>query len=235
MKDLHDFHARIARCQENNSERPVFVSFFGDSNTRGWGNGSIQYREAFPSRLIEALHERYPGCAFNGINSGVAGDTLTEALERLERDVLRYTPDLVIICFGLNDAMKGLNHLPQFEESLRTTLRIIRTQSAVVLLTPNMMATHANALVPQPYQEIIDTYITVQTQGILDAYVQTMYMVASEVHVPLADTYRLWKQMEASGIDTTLFLANGINHPFGHAHRFFIEALLPCIEDDAKS
>jgi len=37
---------RIARCQADYRERPIFVCFLGDSNTCGWGNESIQQREA---------------------------------------------------------------------------------------------------------------------------------------------------------------------------------------------
>jgi hypothetical protein len=56
-----------------------------------------------------------------------------------------------------------------------------------------------------------------------------MRAVASELDVPLADAYRRWQELAAAGVDTTLLLANGINHPFGHAHRFFSDALLECL------
>jgi len=232
--DLTGFYERIARCQADYHERPIFICFFGDSNTRGWGNGSIQYRDAYPTRLLEALHDYYPGCTFNGINSGIAGNTLTQALGRIERDVLRYEPDLVIIAFGLNDSMAGQEHLPQFRASLRTAIQTIRARSAVVLLTPNMMATRTNDLVPVPYREAIYDFIRVQTNGILDEYVNAVRITARDLSVPLADTYRTWQQMAASGIDTTRLLANGINHPYGYAHRLFADALLACISGNAS-
>ncbi len=218
MTGLPSLHQRIARCQSDQRARPVFVCCFGDSNTRGWGNESIQYRESYPTRLIEALHDRYPGCPFNGINSGEPGDTVTQALGRLERDVLRYEPDLTIVAFGVNDAMGGLEQLPLFERSLRTAMTAILTRSAVIVLTPNMMATCVTPLAPDPYQDVIDAYIAVQTGGVLDAYVTVIRTVASEMDVPVADAYRTWREMEATGVNTTRLLANGINHPFGHAH-----------------
>jgi lysophospholipase L1-like esterase len=42
------------------------------------------------------------------INAGVPGDTTASALERLERDVLAYSPDIVLITLGGNDLKNGV-------------------------------------------------------------------------------------------------------------------------------
>lgn len=39
-------------------------------------------------------------------------------VKRLERDVLDYKPDLVIVCYGLNDASRGDALLDTYEKSL---------------------------------------------------------------------------------------------------------------------
>jgi len=175
------------------------------------------------------LHERYPRCLFNGINSGIAGDTISQAIERIDRDVLRYAPDLTIIAFALNDAMSGRVGLPLYQTSLRRAVELIRPHSAVILLTPCMMASRATPLVSLQYQEMIQDFVAVQTSGILDTYVDAMRGIATDMDVPLADAYRLWRAQASAGVDTTLLLANGLNHPFGHAHRFFVDALLECL------
>ncbi len=233
---LQHFHSRIVAYQRDPTQRPVVVCCLGDSVTRGWGHGSILYREAYPTRLIAALHDRYPGCAFQGINAGVGGDTITRALDRLERDVTRYEPDLTIVCFGLNDAMGGPGQLPQFTASLRTASeRIGATGSAIILLTPNMMATYRSELIAAAFTTSVEDFIMAQNAGVLDAYVAAMRQVALEQDIPLADAYAIWQAMAAEGVDTTALLANGINHPFGHAHRFFVDALLDTLERSATS
>lgn len=70
---------------------------FGDSYTEGYG---ARPDEAFPARLEAALGRPV-------INKGVSGETAGEALRRLDRDVIRSTPDLVIVQFGVNEAFRG--------------------------------------------------------------------------------------------------------------------------------
>jgi hypothetical protein len=95
-----------------------------------------------------------------------------------------------------------------------------------MLLTPCMMATRATPIVPVQFQDAIRDFTRTQTSGALDAYVGAMRDMVRETGVLLADAYRSWQDMTARGVDTTALLANGINHPFGGAHRFFAEAIL---------
>ncbi len=228
MEMLPRFRCRVAAWGAGTGgDRPVFVCFFGDSNTLGWGDGSIQYREAYPTRVIAALHDRHPTCPFVGINAGKGGDTLTAALGRMDRDVIRHAPDLTVLAFGINDVGGGREQLPAFEASLRAALSALLAHTDVVVLTPNMAATRRTHLVDPRYPDALDALIALQTGGVLDAYVQVM---RATMGVPVADAYRIWRDMAAAGVDTTLLLANGINHPFGHAHRFFADALLACID-----
>lgn len=71
---------------------------FGDSYTEGHGARS---EEAYPARLSRELGREV-------LNKGVTGETAGEALRRLERDVLRHDPDIVIVQFGVNEAYRGL-------------------------------------------------------------------------------------------------------------------------------
>ncbi|MCD6336218.1 MAG: hypothetical protein J7M27_12985, partial [Candidatus Latescibacteria bacterium] len=42
------------------------------------------------------------------INAGVAGDTSSKGLARMERDVLSQSPDYVLMMFGAEDALQGV-------------------------------------------------------------------------------------------------------------------------------
>lgn len=75
------------------------VVCFGDSITHGFG---MPGNQSYPALLERLLGIRV-------INAGVDGDTAEGALVRVESDVLRYAPDLVIIEFGANDYLAGLD------------------------------------------------------------------------------------------------------------------------------
>lgn len=230
MATLESVRARIARCQNDYRERSVFVCFFGDSNTVGWGHESIQHREAYPTRLLAALHDRFPRCLFNGVNAGIAGDTMVQAVERIDDDVLRYRPDLTIIALGLNDAALGRAQLAPYAAALEAGVTRIMACSAVVVLTPCMQATRISPAVPQLHQDVAAAYVATQLDGTLDEFVDIMRATAQRHGAPLADAYALWKAYAAAGVDTTAWLINGLNHPAGHAHRIYLDALLACLE-----
>ena len=71
---------------------------FGDSVTFGW---NIDYKNSYPCLLAELLEEDY--AKVKVINSGIGGNTILDAYNRVENDVIGYNPHLVVINFGLND------------------------------------------------------------------------------------------------------------------------------------
>lgn len=77
--------------------RPVIVTF-GDSLTAG-GEGS------YPFFLQQELDRR--GYRYRVINEGVAGDTTTDGLARIET-VLADKPELVVLELGGNDGLRGI-------------------------------------------------------------------------------------------------------------------------------
>jgi len=71
---------------------------FGDSITFGYG---VKSGEDYPAALRKLV-------GFPVINAGIDGDTSTEALKRLDSDVLAREPLLVIIEFGGNDFLRRI-------------------------------------------------------------------------------------------------------------------------------
>lgn len=49
----------------------------------------------------------YPEVPVNIVNAGISGDCAEGGLKRLERDVLSYNPDLIVVCYGLNEVGKS--------------------------------------------------------------------------------------------------------------------------------
>lgn len=78
---------------------PVVVCF-GDSVTFGW---NLKYEESYPYLLEKDISKEYDDVLV--VNSGIGGNTIIDGLNRVEKDVLDFEPDIVFSSFGLNDGM----------------------------------------------------------------------------------------------------------------------------------
>lgn len=78
------------------------ITAFGDSLSSGYG---LTPNEAFPSILENKLLSN--GKKVKVINDGIAGDSTTGALARLQK-VLDQKPDIAIVELGGNDMMRGV-------------------------------------------------------------------------------------------------------------------------------
>jgi len=115
------FFSSSAGTQADLSGRTIIC--FGDSLTYGIGAGeSMDY----PSQLSQMIGQPV-------INAGVSGDTTARALQRLERDVLSKSPDLVLITLGGNDLKNGVAKDRAFD-NLRLIVDSIQDAGAQVIL-----------------------------------------------------------------------------------------------------
>ena len=112
------------------------VVFLGDSLTAGYG---LAREESFPS-LVEA-RIRAAGLGWKVVNAGVSGDTSAGARARLDF-VYRQNPDLMFVCIGSNDGLRGLP-VAELERNLRAILDRARAAGTRVVL--------AGAMLPENY------------------------------------------------------------------------------------
>jgi lysophospholipase L1-like esterase len=103
------------------SQRPIVA--FGDSMTEGIG--------AVPDQSYPAQLERLVG--HRVINAGRSGETVSDALARLDRDVLTHNPALVLLCLGGNDLIQRVAP-EQTMADLRQIIRIIHGKQIPVLM-----------------------------------------------------------------------------------------------------
>ena len=102
---------------------PITIVAFGDSVTHGAvAPGEINYETVYWNRLRQKLNAVRNYVPVNVINAGIGGITAKRSLDRIDRDVLKHEPDLVIVCFGLNDVNGTLE---DFVESLRVGYRCL--------------------------------------------------------------------------------------------------------------
>lgn len=171
-------------------------------------------REVYHERFRRKLIDLFEQTSVSVINSGIAGDTVIGMWNRLERDVIRYQPDLVLINGAINWGGEGTTE--EYKEILRNIVRKIlkMTESDIILMTPNMVC--PNPLSRGPVR--------------LEERVECIRELAKEEQVCLADTYLLWEAFVKQGHMLTKLLANGINHPTKAGHEVYALVLMKLIE-----
>ena len=216
----------------------ALIACLGDSVTYGcfevfknrFDRVDTVYRpeDGYPARLRRQLSTLFPAAAASVLNAGVSGDSSAGGLKRLQRDVLSHAPDLVIVNFGLNDAMGGMDALNAYRSNMRALFQqILDSGAEAMLLTPNRMCAYvSHALVDPELRAIAAAAAEIQNGGVLDAFVEAAREEAQALNVPIADAYRDWKRLESAGADTTVLLANAINHPISEMHELFANRIL---------
>jgi len=118
------------------TQAPRTVVFLGDSLTAGLG---LARKDSFPA-LLEA-RIRAAGLGWRVVNAGVSGDTSAGARARLDW-VFRDRPDLLFLCIGSNDGLRGLP-VKELESNLRAILARAKQERCRVVL--------AGAMLPENY------------------------------------------------------------------------------------
>ena len=206
---------------------PITIVAFGDSITHGAFNiGEMDFEAVYHNvlrRKINAIGNYYP---VNVINAGICGMTAISSLSRIESQVLRYKPDLVIVCFGLND----VNYEKQtYLDSLQTIFnRCHEAKSDVIFLTPNMLNTYVAEDTYPEHREYAKKMAFIQTSGRMDEYMSSAKDLAYTMNITVCDCYYKWKKLNQTQ-DTTMLLANKINHPTKEMHELFAQSLFDTI------
>lgn len=140
---------------------PVAIAFLGDSVTQGCfevyltSEGAVQTvfepESGYAADVRKLFALLYPGVPVQFINAGISGDNAPSGLQRLERDVLAYHPDLTVVCFGLNDACRGDETQEEYASALDGIFtKLKEAGSEIIFMTPNMMNTRLSEKLTVP-------------------------------------------------------------------------------------
>ncbi len=208
---------------------PLNLVAFGDSVTHGCvAPGEYDYESVYWSRLRRKLTAVNPSMPVNAINAGINGITAKASLGRIERDVLSHHPDLVIVCFGLNDVNGPLD---DYLASLKEIFSACRSDERdTVFMTPNMLNTRVAPDTAPQYLSYAAVTAGYQNGGRMDLYMKEACALAEASGVTVCDCYSAWKK-RAETEDVTMLLANRINHPVREMHELFAQMLFDTLLD----
>lgn len=206
---------------------PITIVAFGDSVTHGaLKGGEINYETVYWNRLRRKLNAVHNYVPVNVINAAIGGTTAKASLARLDSQVLKHEPDLVIVCFGLNDVNKELS---DFLNALREIFgRCLASGTDVIYMTPNMLNTHVAEDTEQKWLEYAAKTAAMQNEGKMDRFMEGACALAREMGVTVCDCYAAWKERSKTE-DVTALLCNRINHPTAEMHELFADMLFKTI------
>lgn len=222
--------------QDKNDRRNLIVAVVGDSITAGhfeqkrpFGQsaGISDYRElleyffididaVYHEQLRKMLWKEYPLTPVSMVNFGAAGDTIEGVEERLEREVLSIKPDLVILNASMNFSIHH-GSAKDYERHFRHVVEMIQQETELILVTPNMAE-------------------KTETDAALAERVEVIRKLSEEKKIPLADAYRIWKELFAAYPEAKIeeLMANKTNHPTRAGHRVYAILLMKLLEDREK-
>lgn len=211
---------------------PINIVIFGDSVSHGSVNGYRDYENVYWNRLKKKLNSFRDNIPVNMINASIGGTSAHRSLERMDSQVLKHEPDMVIVCFGLNDVN---GELPEYTSSLETIFKRCKAAGAeVIFMTPNMLNTRVADDTPAEYFEYARKTADMQNGGRMDEYMAAAVATAEREGVSVCDCYSKWKKLSETQ-DVTMLLANRINHPTPEMHELFAEELYKLIMEDGKA
>lgn len=220
--------------------RQPVIAFLGDSVTQGcfecYMNGKaletvFETKNGYVEKLKSILAILFPKANPTIINAGISGDAAVSGLKRLDADVLGFRPDLVVVCYGLNDAMAGEDGLQKYGESLLEIFTKIKSSgSEIIFMTPNLRGDHEDALIEDAWiRKVGGDVAENENQGWLQKYLDCAKEVCNAENVPVCDCNAIWRSFKDGGVDINSLLANRINHPLRELHWIFAYELIKTI------
>ena len=221
---------------------PITIAFLGDSVTQGCfecyltSETSLEtvfdYKSAFSTRLKEIINILYPNVQINIVNSGISGDGSANGLKRLERDVISYNPDLVVVSYGLNDSCSY--SLEEYKNNLSAIFSKLKEKNIdFIFLTQNAMCTKTSChLKDHLFKNLSIDFAKIQNSGKLASYFDVAKKTTKEYNGKVCDLYPVWEKMIENGVDTTELLANKLNHPIREFHYYIAIKLLETMFSD---
>ncbi|MBQ7036579.1 MAG: SGNH/GDSL hydrolase family protein [Clostridia bacterium] len=223
-----------AKNEDIFGHRQPTIVCLGDSVTQGCfelesgTNPVFDPMSGYVEKMRAILLRHFPASSPAIINAGRSGGRADGGLERLERDVLSFQPDLVTVCFGLNDATRGKDYLPTYSGALKEIFDRVQGYGAeLIFMTPNLRGTNPDMTgMDETTKKAISNIAESERRGDLELFLEEAKKLCRERNIPVCDCHKKWKEMRDAGVDVHTLLSNQINHPTREMHNLFAEELV---------
>lgn len=114
--------AEVFKKAENGEE--ITIAYFGCSISQG-GNASAELvtNNGYVSRLSSWFSSVFPEAKINTINASYGGTNSIFGIYRMDRDIIQYKPDVIIIEYDCNDSRYSLRQQATYESMVRKALK----------------------------------------------------------------------------------------------------------------
>ncbi|WP_397381902.1 GDSL-type esterase/lipase family protein [Prosthecobacter sp.] len=218
--------------------KPGGIVMFGDSTTAP--RGSLKVYATRVETMLQSI-----GSSLGVHNAGIGGNTTRDALKRLQTDVLKYQPRIVVMQFGINDSAVDLWRNPpateprvplaEYLSNLRRMIAAAQEAKAqVILMTTNLLRWTPKlkeVYGKPPYNPAAEDGFDSAT---LAGYNDALRKLATELKVPLVDVRAAYPEFAAKH-QTTIegMLLDGM-HPNDLGQQLVAELLVPAIRDAVR-
>lgn len=125
----------------------ITIVALGDSLTEGYG---VEEHHAYPSLLEATLQKKGISCTV--VNAGISGETSSGLLSRIDW-VLSLKPDIVILCTGANDGLRGMDHR-LIQNNISRMVRTFKEHQVIVVLAGMKMLVNYGPSYTEPYARL---------------------------------------------------------------------------------
>jgi lysophospholipase L1-like esterase len=218
--------------------KPGGIIMFGDSTTAPRGSVKV-----YATRVEIALQSI--GSSLSVHNSGVPSNTTVQARKRLQEEVLRHKPRIVVMQFGINDSAVDVWKKPPiteprvslsaFIDNYRAMITAAQQQGIkVIVMTTNPLrwTSKLRELYGKPpyNAEAEDGFESLNLTG----YNAALRKLATELKVPLVDVHSNYPAFAAKHKTTIDAMLTDGMHPGELGHQLVAELLVPVIRDAVR-
>lgn len=208
-----------------NGEELVIVAV-GDSVTTGALSsgklGIAPYADAYPEMTYKALCKMYSNDKIKFVNSGIGGDWSKYDSNKVESTIIKHSPDLVLINFGMNDSSAyrstGVPNA-EFRSNIQNHIDHIKSKfpDCEVLLISSLYG-NRYSFSPKSYED--HAAILRELADINEG-------------VGFTDPQRIQKYLiEETGIDYVSFTADNMVHPCDFGMRITAQCILAALSEN---
>ena len=188
--------------------RTINLVFHGHSVPAGYfKTPQVNTIEAYPNILLKKLKAIYPLAVINVIVTAIGGENSVQGAERFEGDVLIHKPNLILIDYGLNDRVCGID---KAYVAWNQMIKLAKDKGIKVIL-----------LTPSPDQSVNNA----NADNELKKHADQIQKIAAENQIGLADSYQAFSFLYTNKEQLSKYMSQ-VNHPNELGHELIANELI---------